>query len=72
MVCALFYSKAVRDGAQRLVATVEKMEKEKGDVSYRGCSRSSPFKLVLTLYVTPPIVCVCSSIYVKSRVWRFK
>ena len=72
MVCALFYSKAVRDGAQRLVATVEKMETEKGGVSYRGCSRSTPFRLILTLYVTPPIACVCSSICVKSQGWRFK
>lgn len=34
MVCALFYSKAVGDRAQQLVATIKKMEKvEKGEES---------------------------------------
>lgn len=52
MVCALFYSKAVSDRAQHLVATLEKMEKRGtnlGSYRMRGCSSSHPFRLILTL-----------------------
>ena len=46
MVCALFYSKAVSDRAQHLVATMKKMEKgEKGEESHELQNKAKNVKV---------------------------